>query len=146
MRTRWSGQVIVKGVLTATDATAAAEAGADAIIVSNRGGRQLDGVAAPISVLPEIVAAVDGSVEILLDGGVRRATDVVKALSIGAKAVLIGRPFLYGLAVAGQPGVERILEIFQTEISRTLKLMGCGAVTELDPTWLGRHSPGLVRG
>lgn len=140
IRDHWSGHVIVKGLLTAADAIAARDAGADAIVVSNHGGRRLDGVPATISALPEIVAAVGGSTEVFLDGGVRRATDVIKALSIGARAVLIGRPFLYGLATAGQPGVERILEIFKTEILRTLRLMGCRGLCELDSTWLQPQS------
>jgi L-lactate dehydrogenase (cytochrome) len=142
MRARWPSHLIVKGLLTATDAAAARDAGADAVVVSNHGGRQLDGVPAPITALPEIAAALDGSTEILLDGGVRRASDVVKALSLGARAVLIGRPFLYGLAAAGQPGVERVLEIFSAEISRTLKLIGCAGSAELDPSWLQRRPPG----
>jgi L-lactate dehydrogenase (cytochrome) len=136
LREQWSGYVIVKGLLTAADAIAARDAGADAIIVSNHGGRQLDGVPATISVLPEIVAATGDSTEIMIDGGIRRGTDVIKALSLGARAVLIGRPFVYGLAAAGQPGVERILDIFKVEIVRTLKLIGCPGLTELDATWL----------
>jgi L-lactate dehydrogenase (cytochrome) len=136
LREQWSGYVIVKGLLTADDAIAARDAGANAIIVSNHGGRQLDCVPAPISVLPEIVAAAGDSTEVMIDGGIRRGTDVIKALSLGARAVLIGRPFLYGLAAAGQPGVERILDIFKVEIARTLKLIGCPEVTELDATWL----------
>jgi isopentenyl diphosphate isomerase/L-lactate dehydrogenase-like FMN-dependent dehydrogenase len=136
MRERWPGQLVLKGLLTGTDASAARDAGADAVVVSNHGGRQLDGVPAPIDALPEVVAAVGGSTAVLLDGGVRRATDVVKALSLGASAVMIGRPFVYGLAAAGQPGVERILEIFAGEIARTLRLIGCGGLAELDPSWL----------
>ena len=103
---------------------------------SNHGGRQLDCVPAPISVLPGIVAALGGSTEVLLDGGVRRASDVIKALSIGARAVLIGRPFVYGLATAGQPGVERVLDMFMTELVRTLTLMGCSGLADLGPSWL----------
>lgn len=136
MRGLWPGHLVVKGVLTAADAGAARDAGADAVLISNHGGRQLDGVPAPISVLPEVVDAVGGSIEVLLDGGIRRGTDVVKALALGARAVLIGRPYVYGLATAGQPGVERILEVFGTEISRALKQMGCGGVGELGPSWL----------
>jgi L-lactate dehydrogenase (cytochrome) len=136
MREEWTGPVIVKGVLRPEDALAAQGVGVDAIIVSNHGGRQIDGVPAPISVLPEVAAAVGGATEVYLDGGVRHATDVIKALCLGAKAVLVGRPFLYGLATAGQPGVERVIEIFRSEISRTLKLMGCGGVAELGPQWL----------
>jgi L-lactate dehydrogenase (cytochrome) len=136
IKNRWQGHVIVKGLLTVDDAIAARESGADAIVVSNHGGRQLDSVPAPIRVLPEIVAAVGESTVILVDGGVRRATDVIKALSLGAQAVLIGRPFVYGLAAAGQPGVERILEIFRTELLRNLRLMGCTGLSELGDVWL----------
>jgi isopentenyl diphosphate isomerase/L-lactate dehydrogenase-like FMN-dependent dehydrogenase len=134
LRERWPGQLLVKGVLRGEDARAAREAGADAVIVSNHGGRQLDGVPAPIGVLAEVVAAVDGSVEILLDGGVRRGTDVVKAIALGARAVMIGRPFVFGLAAAGRPGVERILELLEAETSRTLRLLGCPGVDALDPS------------
>jgi L-lactate dehydrogenase (cytochrome) len=136
LKREWSGSLLVKGVLTGADAIAARDAGADAIIVSNHGGRALDGAPATIAVLPEIVAAVGASTEVLLDGGIRRATSVAKALSLGARAVLIGRPFLYGLACAGQPGVERILEIFRTELVRTMKLLGCPDVASLDARWL----------
>lgn len=136
IRDEWPGSLLVKGVLTGSDAIVARDAGADAVIVSNHGGRALDGAPATMTVLPEIVAAVGGSTEILLDGGVRRATDVIKALCMGARAVLIGRPFLYGLASAGQPGVERVIEIFRTEALRTIKLMGCRGLDELDTSWL----------
>jgi L-lactate dehydrogenase (cytochrome) len=136
LKREWSGPVLVKGVLTGADAIAARDAGADAIIVSNHGGRALDGVPATITVLPEIVAAVGKSTEVLVDGGIRRSTSVIKALCLGARAVFIGRPFLYGLACAGQPGVERVLEIFQDELVRTMKLLGCPDVATLDGRWL----------
>ncbi len=132
----WPGVLVVKGVLNGKDAIAARDAGADAIIVSNHGGRALDSVPATIAVLPEIVSAVGGSIEILLDGGIRRATDLAKALCLGARAVLIGRPYLYGLACAGQPGVERVLEMFRGELVRTMKLLGCADVASLDASWL----------
>ena len=136
LKNKWPGQLLVKGVLTGADAIAARNAGADAIIVSNHGGRALDGVPATIAVLPEIVAAVGKSSEVLVDGGIRRASSVAKALCLGARAVLIGRPFLYGLACQGQAGVERILEIFRTELVRTMKLLGCPDVAALDGRWL----------
>lgn len=136
LKREWPGSLLVKGVLSGPDAIAARNAGADAIIVSNHGGRALDGVPATIAVLPEIVAAVGKSTEVLMDGGIRRASSVAKALCLGARAVLIGRPFLYGLAYAGQAGVERILEIFRAELVRTMKLLGCADVATLDGRWL----------
>jgi L-lactate dehydrogenase (cytochrome) len=135
IRDAWQGKVVVKGVHTADDARRAIDAGADAVVVSNHGGRQLDGVAATIHVLPEIVAAVnkhDGRVEVLLDGGIRRGGDVVKALCMGARAVLIGRAYAYGLAAGGGPGVTRAIEILRTDIVRTLQLLGIGSTTALD--------------
>jgi L-lactate dehydrogenase (cytochrome) len=136
MRERWSKPLLVKGVLTGEDGRRAADAGADAVVVSNHGGRQLDGAPATIRVLPEVVEAVGGRIEVLLDGGVRRGADVVKALSLGARAVLIGRPYLYALAVNGQAGVEQILEVLRTEMSRSLRLLGCASVAELDPSYV----------
>ncbi|MBT2212871.1 alpha-hydroxy acid oxidase [Actinomadura sp. NEAU-AAG7] len=132
MRAEWDGSLLVKGVLVGADAIAARDAGADAVIVSNHGGRALDGAPATLTVLPEIVAAVGDTTEVLLDGGVRRAADVVKALCLGARAVLIGRPFVYGLAAAGQPGVEQVLSVFQTELVRVMRLVGCASPAELD--------------
>jgi L-lactate dehydrogenase (cytochrome) len=131
LRECWKGQVMVKGVLTAEDARRALDVGVDAIVVSNHGGRQLDGVHATLEVLPEIVNAVAGRCEVLLDGGIRRGNDVVKALSLGAKAVLIGRPWMYALGGAGEPGVTRLLEIFRRDLERDLQLMGCAKVSEL---------------
>ncbi len=136
MRGRWSGSLVVKGVLTGDDAVRAADAGADAVVVSNHGGRQLEGAPATARVLPEVVDAAGDRLEVLMDGGVRRGGDVVKALAIGARAVLVGRPYLYALAVAGEPGVERLLDIFRSEIARTLSLLGCPDVAELDRSWL----------
>lgn len=136
LRSQWSGSLLVKGVLSAPDAVAARDAGADAVVVSNHGGRSLDGVPATIRVLPEVAAAVGDSTQVLLDGGVRQATDVIKALCLGARAVLIGRPFVYGLAYAGQPGVARILELFHTELVRTMRLLGCPALTDLGTDWI----------
>jgi isopentenyl diphosphate isomerase/L-lactate dehydrogenase-like FMN-dependent dehydrogenase len=121
----WPLPLLVKGIQTAEDARLACEHGAAAIVVSNHGGRQLDGVAATIDLLPEIVEAVDGRVEILLDGGVRRGTDVLKALALGARAVLVGRPALWGLAAQGETGALRVLEILREEIALGLTLLGC---------------------
>ncbi|KPI04865.1 (S)-2-hydroxy-acid oxidase [Actinobacteria bacterium OK074] len=141
MKREWAGHVLVKGVLTGSDALAARDSGADAIIVSNHGGRSLDGVPATIRALPEVVAAVGPTTEVFLDGGVRRATCVVKALSLGARAVFVGRPFVYGLAAAGEPGVARILDLFRSELVRTLRLMGCPGVADLNPGWLQLPPP-----
>lgn len=132
MREQWKGKLLLKGILSAADAERAVAAGVDGIIVSNHGGRQLDTVAPTLTVLPEIAQAVAGRAEIVLDSGVRRGTDVVKALALGADAVMIGRPYLYGLAVGGEAGVVGVLEIFREEIARALTLLGVGSVAELD--------------
>jgi L-lactate dehydrogenase (cytochrome) len=128
----WGGPLALKGILDPEDAKLAVQHGVDAVIVSNHGGRQLDGVRSAIAALPDVVDAVDGKVEVLLDGGVRRGTDILKALSLGAKACMIGRPFLYGLASMGGPGVTRALQIFRNEIDVALALMGRSSVRELD--------------
>ena len=117
--------VVVKGILTAEDAALACEHGAAGIVVSNHGGRQLDGAMATLDALPEVVDAVAGRAEVYLDGGVRRGSDVVTALALGARAVFAGRPFLYGLAVDGEAGVRRVLEIFRAETENALALLGC---------------------
>jgi isopentenyl diphosphate isomerase/L-lactate dehydrogenase-like FMN-dependent dehydrogenase len=117
--------LLVKGVLTAEDARLACDHGAAAIVVSNHGGRQLDGVAATLDALPEVVDAVDARVEVLVDGGVRRGTDVAKALALGARATLVGRPPLWGLAVDGERGARHVLEILRAEILNALQLLGC---------------------
>jgi isopentenyl diphosphate isomerase/L-lactate dehydrogenase-like FMN-dependent dehydrogenase len=117
--------VVVKGLLTAEDAALACEHGAAAVVVSNHGGRQLDGVSATLDVLEEVVDAVDGRAEVLLDGGVRRGTDVLKALALGARAVLIGRAMVWGLAVAGEEGVADVLRMFRKEVELGLALLGC---------------------
>jgi isopentenyl diphosphate isomerase/L-lactate dehydrogenase-like FMN-dependent dehydrogenase len=132
IRDGWSGPILVKGVLTGEDAKRAVDAGVEGMIVSNHGGRQLDGVDATLRALPEVVAAVNSRCEVLLDGGIRRGNDVIKALSMGAKAVLIGRPWMYALAGAGQPGIERLLQNFRQELITDLQLMGCSSVADLD--------------
>ena len=136
VRENFDGPVLVKGVLTADDSRRALDLGCDGVLVSNHGGRQLEGAPAAIDVLPEIVAAVGGKLEILLDGGVRRGSDVLKALALGAKAVLIGRPYVWGLALGGQDGVAHMLELLRAEMHRSLQLMGCPAAHDLDHTWL----------
>ena len=132
LRERWRGPLVVKGVLTGEDARRAVERGADGLVVSNHGGRQLDGTPATIAVLPEIRSAVGEATQVLLDGGVRRGTDVVRALALGADAVLIGRPYLYGLAAAGEAGVRRVLELFEAELARTMTLLGRARIDEID--------------
>jgi len=136
IRDAWGGPIVVKGVHTADDARRAIDGGANAVVVSNHGGRQLDGVAATIRVLPEVVTAVDGRAEVLLDGGIRRGSDVVKALCLGARAVLIGRAYAYGLGAAGGAGVSRALEILRTDIVRTMQLLGVSSTAALDETWV----------
>ena len=136
IREVWQGPIIAKGVHTADDARRAIDHGAAAVVVSNHGGRQLDGVAPTLRVLPEIVAAVDGRIEVMLDGGIRRGSDVVKALSLGARAVMIGRAYAYGLGAAGGAGVARALEILRTDIIRTMKLLGCASLSQLDRSFV----------
>jgi 4-hydroxymandelate oxidase len=131
--------VLVKGVLTGEDARLAVEHGAAGVIVSNHGGRQLDGVAASLDALPEVAEAVGGRVPVLMDGGIRRGTDALKALALGARAVLVGRPLLYGLAAGGEDGVRRVLELLGDELERGLALLGCTspaqvARTHVEPT------------
>ena len=136
IREVWRGPIIVKGVLTADDARRAVNEGAAAISVSNHGGRQLDCVPASLRVLPEIVKAVDGQIEVLMDGGIRRGTDIAKALCLGARAVLCGRAYAYGLAAAGEVGVNRAIEILRTDLDRTLRLLGCANVGELNRSYV----------
>jgi isopentenyl diphosphate isomerase/L-lactate dehydrogenase-like FMN-dependent dehydrogenase len=132
IRTLWGGPVIAKGVMTPDDAMRALDHGATAIVVSNHGGRQLDGVPASLDVLAEVVAAVAGRADVLMDGGIRRGSDVVKAICLGAKAVLIGRGYAYGMAAAGYAGVSVALSIFREDIERTMRLLGCCSVTTLE--------------
>ena len=136
IRESWKGPIVVKGVLTAEDALHSIDEGAAAISVSNHGGRQLDGVPASLRVLPEVVDAVKGRIEVLMDGGVRRGTDVVKAICMGARAVLCGRAYAYGLAAAGEAGVDRAIEILRVDLERTLRLLGCSSVRELDRSYV----------
>ena len=130
--------VLVKGVLTAEDAALALEAGVDGIVVSNHGGRQLDGVAASLDALPEVAEAVGDRTVVLMDGGVRRGTDVVKALALGAKAVLVGRPALWGLTVGGADGVERVLTLLREEVQLALALCGCSSPDDVTRAHVAR--------
>jgi len=136
IRELWGGPIVIKGVLTGDDARRAIDHGAAAISVSNHGGRQLDCVPSSLRALPEVVKAVNGQTEILMDGGIRRGTDIVKALCLGARAVLCGRAYAYGLAAAGEAGVNRAIEILRTDLDRTLRLLGCASVAELDRSYV----------
>ena len=136
IREHWKGPIVVKGVLTGDDGRRAVDEGAAAISVSNHGGRQLDCVPASVRALPEVVKAVNGQVEVLMDGGVRRGTDVVKAICMGARAVLCGRAYAYGLAAAGEAGVTRAIEILRTDVERTLRLLGCPSIATLDRSYV----------
>ncbi len=136
IRDLWKGPIVVKGVHTAEDARRVVDEGASALVVSNHGGRQLDGVPGSIRSLSEVVAAVGDRIDVLVDGGIRNGGDVVKALSLGARAVLIGRAYAYGLAAAGQPGVERAIEILRTGMVRTMKLLGVASVRDLDRSYV----------
>jgi isopentenyl diphosphate isomerase/L-lactate dehydrogenase-like FMN-dependent dehydrogenase len=139
IRTVWPGPIVAKGLLTATDARRAVDAGVDGVIVSNHGGRQLDGVTSSLGALEAIVAAVGNEVEVLMDGGIRRGSDVAKAVALGARTVLVGRAAIWGLAVGGADGVARVLRILQTELARTVQLLGRPSLTALDRdciTWM----------
>ncbi|HEY2432881.1 MAG TPA: alpha-hydroxy acid oxidase [Vicinamibacterales bacterium] len=138
IRQIWDRPIIVKGVQIADDARRAADAGVQAIVVSNHGGRQLDTVWPTIRVLPDVVKAAGDRVEVLLDGGIRRGSDVVKALCLGARAVLIGRAYAYGLAAAGAPGVRQSIDILRADLHRTLKLLGCASVRDLGASYVSR--------
>jgi L-lactate dehydrogenase (cytochrome) len=135
-RTRWRGKLAVKGILTPEDARLAVEHGADALIVSNHGGRQVDGAPSSLAALPAVVDAVQGRAEVILDGGVRRGGDVLKALALGARACMAGRPFLYGLAAAGERGVAQAIGLFASEIDNNLALLGRPSARTLDRTAL----------
>jgi L-lactate dehydrogenase (cytochrome) len=136
IRDAWSGPIIIKGVHTGDDARRAVEAGVDALVVSNHGGRQLDGVAPTLRMVPEVLAAVGGHIEVLVDGGIRRGSDIAKALCLGARAVLVGRAYAYGLGAAGEAGVARAIEILRADLTRTLKLLGCASVANLDRSFV----------
>ncbi len=136
IKAEWKGPIVVKGVQSSDDARHSVECGADAIVVSNHGGRQLDGVPASLHILPEVIQTVGDRIDILMDGGIRRGTDVVKALCLGARGVLIGRAYAYGLAAAGEAGVTKVIEILRSDIVRTLNLLGCHDVAALDRSYL----------
>ena len=141
LRGLWNGPLLIKGIMSAEDARRAVDAGVDAVIVSNHGGRQLDGLPGAVDVLPEVVDAVGDRTEVILDGGIRRGSDVVKALCLGARACMIGRPYLYGLAAAGQPGAEMAINLVRVEIARILTLLGRPTLADLDRSALRLPPP-----
>lgn len=136
IRKLWPGPIVVKGILVADDARRAVDEGAAAVVVSNHGGRQLDCVSSSLRALPEVVGAVGSQIEVLMDGGIRRGSDIVKAICLGARAVLIGRAYAYGLAAAGEAGVTRVLEILRDDVERTLRLLGCESVARLNSSYI----------
>jgi isopentenyl diphosphate isomerase/L-lactate dehydrogenase-like FMN-dependent dehydrogenase len=140
IRELWNGPIVMKGVMTIEDAKRSVDAGAQGIVVSTHAGRQLDGCAGSLRVLPGIVEAVGGQLDVLFDGGIRRGADVVRAMALGAKAVLLGRAYAYGMAAAGDAGVERAIEIFRADIIRTLKLLGCPSVAALDSSYVAMRA------
>jgi L-lactate dehydrogenase (cytochrome) len=136
IRQAWNGPIVIKGIHTGDDARRAVDAAADALVVSNHGGRQLEGVAPSLQMLPEIVASVGDRIEVLFDGGIRRGRDIIKALCLGARAVMVGRAYAYGLGAGGRAGVARAIEILHADLVRTLKLLGCASVAALDQSYL----------
>ena len=137
IRRRWPGKLVIKGILHPEDGRIARETGADAIVLSNHGGRQLDGAVSPLRVLPEVVAACQ-EMPVILDGGVRRGTDVLKALALGAKFVLVGRPFNYAAAIGGAEGVRHAIGLLSSEINRDMAMLGVNGIDELGPHFLRR--------
>lgn len=143
VRTRWKGNLVVKGILHPDDARRAVSAGADGLIVSNHGGRQLDGTVAPLTMLPEVVEAVKEAVPVMIDGSFRRGSQVLKALSLGASFVFLGRPFNYAACIAGEAGVKKAAMLLGSEIERNMALLGVTDVEKLTPDLLRRHRPHL---
>jgi L-lactate dehydrogenase (cytochrome) len=139
IRRRWKGKFVLKGILSKTDALLARSHGVDGIMVSNHGGRQLDGAVSPLRVLPEIAEAVGGSMTVMLDSGVRRGTDVLKALALGADFVFVGRPFLYAAAVGSDAGVLHAAKLLQEEVQRDMALLGVSSIDQLGPEHLRKH-------
>ncbi len=135
---QWQGKFLIKGIQSVADAIKAVEIGATGIVLSNHGGRQLDSTPPAMDILAEVRAQVGDEIEILIDGGIRRGSDVIKAIALGATACLIGRPYLYGLAAGGEAGVVRALSILETEMETTMKLIGCDSVNKLDSSYIRR--------
>ncbi|MBS0608785.1 MAG: alpha-hydroxy-acid oxidizing protein [Proteobacteria bacterium] len=138
MREAWPGRIVLKGVAHPQDAERAVQLGLDGVIVSNHGGRQLDGAQAALAALPQVVAAVPAGYPVMVDGGFRRGSDILKAMALGAAMVFLGRPMLYGAAVAGQEGVARVIDILGAEVDRNLALLGCPDVNDLDEAFIIR--------
>lgn len=139
MMQQWNGKFMLKGIQCKEDAIKAAELGVSGIILSNHGGRQLDGAPSGLDILPEVVEAVGNKVEVFVDGGITRGSDIIKAVALGAKGCLIGRAYLYGLAAGGEAGVTRVYDILKDEMERTMKLIGCRSVSELDASYVRKH-------
>jgi isopentenyl diphosphate isomerase/L-lactate dehydrogenase-like FMN-dependent dehydrogenase len=136
IRQIWKGPLVIKGLMIGDDARRAVDEGADAVVVSNHGGRQLDCVYPTLRALPEVVAAVNGQAEVLLDSGIRRGTDILKAICMGARAVLVGRAYAYGLAAGGEAGVTRAIQILRNDVIRGLKLLGCPSIADLNGSYV----------
>ncbi len=136
LRSVWDGPIVLKGVQTVADAVLAADAGVDAIALSNHGGRQLDGAPAAFDLVAPVADAVGGRIEIICDGGVRRGSDILKAVAAGATAAMAGRAYLYALGAAGEPGVDRVLEWFGADLVRTMSLVGAASIADLDRSLL----------
>jgi L-lactate dehydrogenase (cytochrome) len=136
IRELWNGPIVMKGVMTADDARRSVDHGAQGIVVSTHAGRQLDSVAGSLRVLPGVLEAVGDKIDVIFDGGIRRGADVIKAMAMGAKAVILGRGYAYGMAAAGDAGIERALQIFEADIVRTLKLLGCPSIAQLDQSYI----------
>ena len=136
IREIWTGPIIIKGIIIGDDARRAIDCGASGVVVSNHGARQLDSVSSTIKALPEVVAAAGSQIEVLMDGGIRRGSDIVKAICLGARAVLFGRAYAYGLAAAGEPGVSRAIEILKADVERTVRLLGCRSIKDLDNSYI----------
>jgi L-lactate dehydrogenase (cytochrome) len=145
LRSVWDGPIAVKGIQTVEDARLAAERGVEAVVLSNHGGRQLDGAPAPFELVAPVADAVGGRVEIICDGGVRRGSDIVKALAAGANAAMAGRAYLYGLGAGGETGVDRVLDWFRADVVRTMTLLGASSVGELDRSLIESSGPGAGR-
>ena len=139
LREAWPGKLVVKGVLRGDECARMLDLGIDGVVVSNHGGRTVDCVPPTIQALPEVVDAVAGRAEVFVDGGFRRGTDVLKALALGARACLIGRPYMYGLAAGGEAGVDRVLAIFRSEIERAMALLGCATIADVDASLARRE-------
>jgi L-lactate dehydrogenase (cytochrome) len=145
IRARWRGRLVIKGIMATEDACIARDSGVDGIIVSNHGGRQLDGTVSPLRVLPAIAVAVGASIPVMMDGGVRRGSDVLKAIGLGAQYVFVGRPFVYAAAIGGEAGVRHAIKILSSEISRNMGLLGINSLGEMHPDRM-RRLGGVDRG